>query len=90
MTQIELRGVEKYFGDVQVIKNLILTIEHNEFIVSGWNDFLRPTLDNTRLLGIGHNDDNNTILFQARKKVVRAVITTRLQREGMLAHSIDD
>jgi len=33
MTQIELRGVEKYFGDVQVIKNLNLTIEHNEFIV---------------------------------------------------------
>jgi hypothetical protein len=30
--------------------------EHNEFIVSGWNDFLRPTLDGTRLVGVGSND----------------------------------
>ncbi len=30
--------------------------EHNEFIVSGWNDFLRPALDDTRLIGIGTND----------------------------------
>ncbi|MET0385041.1 MAG: beta-propeller domain-containing protein [Polyangiales bacterium] len=34
--------------------------EHAEFIVSGWNDFFRATLDNTRLIGIGHNDANNT------------------------------
>ena len=33
MTQIELRGVQKYFGAVQVIKDLNLTIEDNEFIV---------------------------------------------------------
>ena len=33
MTHIELRGVEKFFGDVQVIKDLNLTIENNEFIV---------------------------------------------------------
>ena len=33
MTQIELRGVEKFFGDVQVIKDLNLFIDHNEFIV---------------------------------------------------------
>ncbi len=33
MTQIELRGVEKFFGDVQVIKDLNLVIDHNEFIV---------------------------------------------------------
>ena len=32
--------------------------EHNEFIVSGWNDFLRPSLSNTRLIGIGRNDQN--------------------------------
>jgi hypothetical protein len=30
--------------------------EHNEFIVSGWNDFLRPTLGGTRLVGVGSND----------------------------------
>jgi len=34
--------------------------EHNEFIVSGWNDFLSPTLNDTRLIGIGHNDENST------------------------------
>ena len=33
MTQIELRGVQKYFGAVQVIKDLNLTIADNEFIV---------------------------------------------------------
>lgn len=33
MTQIELRGIEKYFGAVQVIKDLNLAISDNEFIV---------------------------------------------------------
>jgi multiple sugar transport system ATP-binding protein len=33
MTHIELRGVQKWFGAVQVIKNLDLTIEDGEFIV---------------------------------------------------------
>lgn len=33
MTQIELRGIQKYFGAVQVIKNLNLSIADNEFIV---------------------------------------------------------
>jgi len=33
LTQIELRGVQKWFGAVQVIKNLDLAIEDNEFIV---------------------------------------------------------
>ncbi|MDQ6436263.1 ABC transporter ATP-binding protein [Mesorhizobium sp. LHD-90] len=33
MTQIELRGLQKFFGAVQVIKDLNLKIEDNEFIV---------------------------------------------------------
>ena len=33
MTQIELRGVQKFFGAVQVIKDLNLAINDNEFIV---------------------------------------------------------
>ncbi|MDX3928555.1 MAG: ABC transporter ATP-binding protein [Shinella sp.] len=33
MTQIELRGIEKFFGEVQVIRNLNLAITDNEFIV---------------------------------------------------------
>jgi hypothetical protein len=34
--------------------------EHAEFIVSGWNDFFRATLDDSRLIGIGTNDEANT------------------------------
>lgn len=30
--------------------------ERTEFVVSGWNDFFRPVLDNRRLIGIGSND----------------------------------
>ncbi len=33
MTHIELRGVQKWFGSVQVIKDMNLTIEDGEFIV---------------------------------------------------------
>jgi len=33
LTQIELRGVQKFFGAVQVIKDLNLAIDDNEFIV---------------------------------------------------------
>jgi multiple sugar transport system ATP-binding protein len=33
LTQIELRGVQKFFGAVQVIKDLNLKIDDNEFIV---------------------------------------------------------
>lgn len=36
-------------------------VEHSEFIVSGWNDFLRATLGDTRLIGIGRNDQNSTL-----------------------------
>jgi hypothetical protein len=32
--------------------------EKSEFIVSGWNDFFRPVLGATRLIGIGMNDEN--------------------------------
>lgn len=32
-------------------------IEHNEYIVSGWNDWFRPVFDETRLVGIGINDE---------------------------------
>jgi hypothetical protein len=30
--------------------------EHTKYVVSGWNDFLRPTLGGTRLVGVGSND----------------------------------
>jgi hypothetical protein len=35
-------------------------IEHNEFIVSGWNDFFRAVNSAERLIGIGMNDENGT------------------------------
>lgn len=36
--------------------------ERAEFIVSGWNDFFRPVLNETRLVGIGKNDQNGTTM----------------------------
>lgn len=33
--------------------------EENAFVVSGWNDFFIPVQTNTRLIGVGHNDQNN-------------------------------
>lgn len=34
--------------------------ERSEFIISGWNDWFRPVVANTRLVGIGYNDVNGT------------------------------
>jgi hypothetical protein len=34
--------------------------EHNEFIVSGWNDFFRAVSDGTRLIGLGTDDADGT------------------------------
>lgn len=34
--------------------------EQNQFIVSGWNDFFRAVLGETRLIGIGKNDEGNS------------------------------
>jgi hypothetical protein len=33
-------------------------VEVSEYEVTGWNDFFRPVLDDTRLIGIGINDEN--------------------------------
>lgn len=30
--------------------------ERSEFIISGWNDWFRPVVANTRMIGIGYND----------------------------------
>ena len=32
--------------------------ERSEFVVSGWNDYFRPVLDDDRLIGIGVNDED--------------------------------
>ena len=33
--------------------------EEKEFIISGKNDFLKPAQNNSRLIGVGRNDENN-------------------------------
>ena len=47
--------------------------EHNEFIVSGWNDWFKPAFDGERLLGIGYDDAEGT-----RKLAVSLYDTTNL------------
>ena len=37
-----------------------IATERTEFIVSGWNDFFRPVHNQTRLIGIGMNDEGGT------------------------------
>ncbi|MCU0663364.1 MAG: beta-propeller domain-containing protein [Myxococcota bacterium] len=32
--------------------------ERAEFVISGWNDWFRPVMDDSRLIGIGRNDTN--------------------------------
>lgn len=36
--------------------------EISEFIVSGWNNYFRPVFDDTRLIGIGVNDEGSTTM----------------------------
>lgn len=47
MSSIELQAVEKWFGDVQVIKGVDLKIDEGEFIIS-WG---RPAVGNPRCCG---------------------------------------
>jgi hypothetical protein len=48
--------------------------EESEFIVSGWNDFFMPVQNNTRLIGVGHNDESN-----ARKLAISLYDITNLK-----------
>lgn len=36
--------------------------EKSEFVISGWNDFFKPVSNETRLVGIGKNDQNGVTL----------------------------
>ena len=36
--------------------------ERSEYIVSGWNNFFRPVVDDSRLIGIGMNDQGGTTM----------------------------
>ncbi len=53
--------------------------EESEFIVTGWNDFFMPVQSNTRLIGVGHNDENN-----ARKLAVSLYDISNLKNANPL------
>ncbi len=53
--------------------------EESEFIVSGWNDFFQPVQSNARLIGVGHNDENNS-----RKLAVSLYDITNLKNTNPL------
>jgi hypothetical protein len=53
--------------------------EESEFIVTGWNDFFTPVQGNTRLIGVGHNDESNS-----RKLAVSMYDITNLKNANPL------
>ncbi|TVR00979.1 MAG: hypothetical protein EA398_10755 [Deltaproteobacteria bacterium] len=64
-----------------------IATERNEFIVSGWNDFFRPVAGETRLIGIGMNDEGGapraavslydiTDLYNTEPLMARAEVST--------------
>lgn len=62
MTQIELRGVQKYFGAVQVIKDLNLSIDHNEFIVLLGQSGCGKTTTLRAIAGLEEIDDGDILI----------------------------
>jgi len=62
MTQIELRGVQKYFGAVQVIKDLNLKIEDNEFIVLLGQSGCGKTTTLRAIAGLETIDDGDILI----------------------------
>ncbi len=59
-------------------------IEHAEFVVSGWNDFFKPALGDTRLLGVGVNDEDGP-----RDLAVSLYDTTDLDSPDPLVQRVD-
>ena len=62
MTQIELRGVQKFFGAVQVIKDLNLKIEDNEFIVLLGQSGCGKTTTLRAIAGLETIDDGDILI----------------------------
>ena len=62
MTQIELRGVQKYFGAVQVIRDLNLTIADNEFIVLLGQSGCGKTTTLRAIAGLETIDDGDILI----------------------------
>jgi multiple sugar transport system ATP-binding protein len=62
MTQIELRGVQKFFGAVQVIKDLNLKIADNEFIVLLGQSGCGKTTTLRAIAGLETIDDGDILI----------------------------
>ena len=62
MTQIELRGIQKYFGDVQVIKDLNLVIADNEFVVLLGQSGCGKTTTLRAIAGLEDIDDGDILI----------------------------
>jgi multiple sugar transport system ATP-binding protein len=62
LTQIELRGVQKYFGAVQVIRDLNLTIADNEFIVLLGQSGCGKTTTLRAIAGLETIDDGDILI----------------------------
>ncbi len=62
MTQIELRGVQKFFGEVQVIKDLNLKIADNEFIVLLGQSGCGKTTTLRAIAGLETIDDGDILI----------------------------
>ncbi|MDP3316479.1 MAG: ATP-binding cassette domain-containing protein, partial [Devosia sp.] len=62
MTQIELRGIQKYFGDVQVIKDLNLVVTDNEFIVLLGQSGCGKTTTLRAIAGLEEIDDGDILI----------------------------
>ncbi len=62
MTQIELRGVQKFFGDVQVIKDLNLKVADNEFIVLLGQSGCGKTTTLRAIAGLETIDDGDILI----------------------------
>ncbi len=62
MTQIELRGVQKFFGDVQVIKDLNLSVADNEFIVLLGQSGCGKTTTLRAIAGLETIDDGDILI----------------------------
>jgi multiple sugar transport system ATP-binding protein len=62
MTEIQLRGVQKWFGPVQVIKDLNLTIAANEFIVMLGQSGCGKTTTLRAIAGLETIDDGDILI----------------------------
>ncbi|WEX11127.1 ABC transporter ATP-binding protein [Chelativorans sp. AA-79] len=72
MTHIELNGVQKYFGDLQVIKDMNLVIEDNEFIVMLGQSGCGKTTTLRAIAGLETIDEGDILIDGRRVQHLKA------------------